>query len=57
MTTRLNPYLHFKDNAREALDFYQSVFGGELTTCTFGEFAGHVDQPARRLTRSCTASS
>jgi PhnB protein len=38
MTTRLNPYLSFRDNAREAMGFYQSVFGGELTTSTFGEF-------------------
>ena len=31
MTTRLDPYLSFRDNAREAMDFYESVFGGELT--------------------------
>lgn len=34
MTTRLNPYLGFEDNAREAMDFYQSVFGGELALST-----------------------
>jgi PhnB protein len=37
MTSRLNPYLSFKDNARAAMDFYKSVFGGELTLSTFGE--------------------
>jgi len=37
MTSRLNPYLSFKNNAREAMAFYHSVFGGELTTSTFGE--------------------
>ena len=37
MTTRLNPYLGFKDTARQAMEFYQSVFGGELTLSTFGE--------------------
>ena len=37
MTTRLNPYLGFKDNAREAMEFYKSVFGGELTISTFKE--------------------
>ena len=37
MTTRLNPYLSFRDSAREAMDFYHSVFGGELTRSTFGE--------------------
>jgi PhnB protein len=37
MTSRLNPYLNFRDNAREAMEFYRSVFGGELTVSTFGE--------------------
>ena len=26
----LNPYLNFDGNAREAIEFYQGVFGGEL---------------------------
>ncbi len=43
MTTRLNPYLGFRDNAREAMDFYQSVFGGELTKSTFAEFQASED--------------
>ena len=38
MQTRLNPYINFKDNAREAMEFYKSVFGGKLTMCTFGEY-------------------
>lgn len=38
MTTRLNPYLNFRDNAKEAMTFYHSIFGGELTSNTFGEF-------------------
>ncbi|HTX69979.1 MAG TPA: VOC family protein [Thermoleophilia bacterium] len=38
MPSRLNPYLSFRDNAREAMEFYQGVFGGELTTTTFKEF-------------------
>ena len=37
MATRLNPYLGFRDTARQALEFYQTVFGGELTLSTFGE--------------------
>jgi PhnB protein len=42
MASRLNPYIQFDGSAREALEFYQGVFGGELTTSTFGEFgAGH----------------
>lgn len=31
----LNPYLHFKDTAREAMEFYKSVFGGKLDVSTF----------------------
>ena len=38
MTARLNPYLSFPGNAREAMEFYQTVFGGNLTVSTFGEF-------------------
>ena len=39
MTVRLNPYIAFTDgNAREAMEFYKSVFGGTLTVNTFGEF-------------------
>ena len=47
MTTRLNPYLGFRDTARQAMDFYQSVFGGELTRSTFGEFHAS-DDPAEQ---------
>lgn len=43
MSTQLNPYLSFRDNAREAMGFYQSVFGGELTISTFGEFQASDD--------------
>jgi PhnB protein len=38
VATRLNPYISFKDNARQAMQFYESVFGGTLTLNTFGEF-------------------
>lgn len=44
--TILNPYLSFKDDAREAMEFYRSVFGGELTLSTFGEFPRMVQDPA-----------
>ena len=37
MTTRLNPYLSFSGNARTAMEFYKSIFGGTLETNTFGE--------------------
>lgn len=33
----LNPYLTFDGTAGEAMKFYQSVLGGELSLSTFGE--------------------
>lgn len=47
MTTQLAPYLAFRGNAREAMEFYQSVLGGELTVSTFGE-AGMSQVPAEQ---------
>jgi PhnB protein len=47
MTTQLSPYLSFRDNAKQAMEFYQSVFGGELTTSTFAEFQAS-DDPAEK---------
>ncbi|GAA3576270.1 VOC family protein [Microlunatus spumicola] len=38
MASRLNPYLNFRGRAREALEFYASVFGGDTAVSTFGEF-------------------
>jgi PhnB protein len=43
MNSLLNPYIHFKDNARQAMEFYQSVFGGELAINTFAEFHATED--------------
>lgn len=45
MATTLNPYLSFRDTAREAMTHYHSVFGGELTMSTYGEFHAS-DDPA-----------
>ncbi len=33
--TKLNPYLNFIDNARDAMEFYKTVFGGNLVFNTF----------------------
>ncbi|WP_336922407.1 VOC family protein [Aquipuribacter sp. SD81] len=38
MTANLNPYLNFVDDAHEAMQHYQRVFGGELTRSSFAEF-------------------
>jgi PhnB protein len=48
MSSRLNPYIQFKDNARQAMEFYQTVFGGELAINTFAEF-GAGDGPDANL--------
>ena len=42
MQSKLNPYISFQGTTREAMEFYKSVFGGELTLSTFGE-AGMSD--------------
>jgi PhnB protein len=41
----LNPYISFRGNAREAMEFYRSVFGGELAVDTFGE-SGMAQDPS-----------
>ena len=38
MSHRLSPYVHLDNRAKEALAFYQSVFGGEVAITTFGQF-------------------
>lgn len=43
MAIHLNPYLSFRDNARDAMTFYQSVLGGELAVMTFGEMHASED--------------
>ncbi|MET0692939.1 MAG: VOC family protein [Propionibacteriaceae bacterium] len=48
MASLLNPYLSFQDEARQAMEFYQQVFGGELTISTFGEY-GMADTPQADL--------
>lgn len=42
--TGLTPYLHLPGTAREALTFYESVFGGELVLHTYADF-GRDDGP------------
>ncbi len=38
MQAKLNAYISFRDNAREAMQFYHSVFGGDLAMSTFQEY-------------------
>jgi PhnB protein len=44
MPNRLNPYVSFDGNAREAMEFYKDVFGGSLRINTFGEYGS--DDPS-----------
>jgi PhnB protein len=48
MTSRLNPYISFRDNARPAMEFYRDVFGGSLSLNTFGDF-GDKEAPEANL--------
>ncbi|MCU7820497.1 VOC family protein [Kitasatospora sp. DSM 101779] len=38
MASRLNPYISFDGDARQAMEFYQGVFGGDLDLNTYGQF-------------------
>ncbi len=37
---QLDPYIFFTGNCREAMEFYKTVFGGELTMSTYDEAPG-----------------
>jgi PhnB protein len=52
MASRLNPYIGFDGTAREAMDFYKEVFGGELTVNTFGEFGSQGTPDADKIMHS-----
>lgn len=47
MPMLLNPYFSFRDTAEEAMTFYRSVFGGELSVSRFSEY-GVSDDPAEQ---------
>ncbi|MGW0911046.1 VOC family protein [Streptomyces sp. NPDC002784] len=44
MASRLNPYLTFAGDARQAMEFYQEVFGGTLDLNSYGDL-GQTDAP------------
>ena len=46
--TGVTPYLHFPGSARDALTFYQGVFGGELVLNTFADFQ-RTDGPGESI--------
>ncbi|GAA3580463.1 VOC family protein [Kribbella ginsengisoli] len=49
MPARVTPYLNFGGNAREAMEFYQSIFGGELEIRTFGDLRAAQDSGQEKL--------
>lgn len=46
----VNAYLFFKGNAREAMEFYKSIFGGELTAMSYAD--AHVPAPQNLTDKS-----
>jgi PhnB protein len=49
VASRLNPYINFSGNARQAMEFYKRVFGGALTLSTFGEFGAQDSGDADKI--------
>jgi PhnB protein len=49
MASRLNPYINFESNARQAMEFYRDVFGGNLAINTFGEFGASDSAEADKV--------
>ena len=45
MTITTTTHLNFRGTARQALEFYQSVFGGTLSIATYGDFGMPEDVP------------
>jgi len=49
MTSRLNPYISFNGDARDAMEFYKSVLGGKLDLNTFGSLGGAEGDDADKI--------
>jgi PhnB protein len=52
MASVLNPYISFDGNARQAMDFYKSVFGGSVALNTFGESGAQDSSNADKIMHS-----
>lgn len=42
MSVKVSAYIGFKDNAKEAAEFYKSIFGGELYMDTMGKYSDNM---------------
>jgi len=49
MAVLLNPYLGFRDNAREALEFYHEVFGGDLEISTYASMGMGAPEESEKV--------
>jgi PhnB protein len=49
MASQLTPYLNFNGNACQAMEFYASVFGGDLTLSTFAQYGAAGSPDADRI--------
>lgn len=45
MQSTLCPYISFNGNAREAMEFYHDILGGDLDMSTFSDYHMEVDNP------------
>jgi len=45
MSITTTTHLNFRGDARAALEFYHSVFGGQVTVATYGDFGMPSDAP------------
>ena len=52
MASLLNPYLNFNGTARQAMEFYRGVFGGDLTLSTFGDLGAAEGADADKIMHS-----
>ena len=52
MASRLNPYISFAGDARQAMEFYQGVFGGNLRVNTFSEYGAQDSPDADKIMHS-----
>ncbi|WP_327689919.1 VOC family protein [Streptomyces tubercidicus] len=42
MATQLNPYISFSGEAKQAMEFYKEVLGGDLAVHTYGNFGSET---------------
>ncbi|UED85806.1 VOC family protein [Streptomyces profundus] len=50
MTVDVTPHLNFRGNARAALEFYRTVFGGELTIASYADLGNPDPATADHVT-------